>query len=239
MRLTDFAALTFDCYGTLIDWERGMLEKLRPWAAAQKLALSDDELLEAFGALESEWEAAHPQMLYPALLAGVHKALAERLGVPPDEGAARAFGASVGDWPAFADSPAALGYLAQHYKLVILSNVDEASIARSLQKLGARFDLVVTAEQVGSYKPDRRNFERLIAAMAELGVPKGKFLHVAQSLYHDHVPATALGLPSCWIDRRGAKGGGATKQPATMPPLAFTFPSMAALAEAHKTELAR
>ena len=236
MRLTDFAALTFDCYGTLIDWESGILAKLRPWAATNKVAASDDQLLEVFGALESEWEARHPQMPYPALLANVHNALAERFGVKPDEASSRAFGASVGEWPAFADSPTALAYLTQHYKLVILSNVDEASIARSLQKLGARFDLVITAQQVGSYKPDRRNFERLIAYMEELGVPKGKFLHVAQSLYHDHVPAAAMGLPSCWIDRRAGKGGGATRLPEKMPALAFTFPSLAALAEAHKTE---
>ncbi len=234
MRLDDFAALTFDCYGTLIDWESGILAAARPWIAARRPGLSDDALLEAFGRVEHAVEAAHPTMRYSQLLAEVHQSLARELGITPDAAEAARFAASIRDWPPFPDSVEALRYLKRHYKLVILSTVDRASFAASNEKLGVVFDAVVTAEDVGSYKPDRRNFEALLATMAKLGVPKEKILHTAQSLYHDHVPAKAIGLTSAWIDRRrGKAGGGATPAAAPVAP-DFVFAGMAEFVAAHR-----
>ena len=145
MRLSDFSVLTFDCYGTLIDWETGIFEALAPWLERAGLRPERDQLLEAFAQLEAAQQAATPALRYPELLAEVHRGLAERFGIAPDAQAAAAFGASVGDWPAFPDSAEALAYLKQHYRLVILSNVDRASFARSNRKLGVSlaFDLPV------------------------------------------------------------------------------------------------
>ncbi len=175
IKLRDFQALTFDCYGTLIDWETGILTELRAWAAPAGIA--DDALLEAFGAEESRCEAATPDKPYPGVLADVHRALGQRWGIEPNKLAPIAFGGSVGRWPAFPDSPEALGYLKQHYKLVILSNVDTNSFARSNQKLAVDFDLILTAQDIGSYKPDPSNFQAAIKALDAIGVPRDRILH--------------------------------------------------------------
>jgi 2-haloacid dehalogenase len=212
MKLTDFAALTFDCYGTLIDWESGMLAALRPSFAKRRPDLVDEALLEAHGRLEHAIEAAHPKMLYSEVLRRTYLALAAESGIPADEAEAAGYAASIRDWPAFPDTTAALQYLKRHYKLIILSNVDRASFRFSLPKLGVEFDAILTAEEIGSYKPDRRNFEYMIAKLAEMGVPKERILHTAQSLFHDHVPAKELGLATAWINRRhGKTGPGATR----------------------------
>ena len=237
MKLTDFQALTFDCYGTLIDWETGLARELVPWARKARITAGDDELLEAFAGIENDVEAKHPSMRYPDVLAATHSELAQRFGVRPDEAGAAEFGRSIGRWPSFADSPEALQYLKRHYKLVILSNVDRASFAQSNKKLGVVFDSVVTAEDVGSYKPDARNFRAVIAAVEKLGVPKDKILHTAQSLFHDIVPGRALGLATCWINRRAGKAGaGATKRAGAEARPDFTFTSMGALASEHRRE---
>jgi 2-haloalkanoic acid dehalogenase type II len=213
--LTDFTTLTLDCYGTLIDWERGILTALRPWAAAYALQASDDELLQAFGAEEARAEQQTPSRAYPQVLEDVLAALAERWAVRLRKGEAEAFGASVGAWPAFPDSAAALRYLQRHYRLVILSNVDRASFARSQEKLGVAFDRVITAQDVGSYKPDLRNFRYALDDIRRtLGVGPHQVLHTAQSMFHDIVPARALGLATMWINRRrGLAGWGATPPP--------------------------
>ncbi len=237
MRLSDFSVLTFDCYGTLIDWESGIGEALAPWLAQAGVDLPRDRVLEAFAELESAQQAATPGMRYPELLAEVHRGLAARFGIGPDDAAAAAFGASVGDWPAFPDSAAALAYLKQHYQLAILSNVDRASFARSSARLGVAFDAVYTAEDIGSYKPDPRNFDYLLRHLAERGIARGQILHTAESLYHDHVPAKRIGLATCWIHRRaGKEGHGATRVPDGEVRPDFRFESLAALAEAHRAE---
>jgi len=237
MQLSDFKALSFDCYGTLIDWETGLANALEPLRL--QAGLSREEVLQAFGNAEHEVEEEHPAMRYSELLALVHARLTERLGLRKDEEAARAFGQSVGDWPAFPDSPEALAYLKGHFKLIILSNVDRASFARSNRRLGVGFDGIYTAEEIGSYKPDLRNFEFLLERIAEHGIAKGELLHVAQSLFHDHVPANRIGIASAWIDRRHDQpGGGATKVPDPMPRYDFRFTSMAKLAAAHRAERA-
>jgi 2-haloacid dehalogenase len=219
MKLTDFAALTFDCYGTLIDWESGMLAALRPSFAQRRPDLTDEALLEAHGRIEAEMEAANPKMLYSEILRRTYLDLATESGITADEEAAARYAAALRDWPAFDDTPASLQYLKRHYKLVILSNVDRASFRFSLPKLGVEFDAVLTAEEIGSYKPDRRNFHYMIEKLGEMGVPKERILHTAQSLFHDHVPAKELGLATAWINRRhGKTGTGATKVAAPVKP---------------------
>jgi 2-haloacid dehalogenase len=177
-----------------------------------------------------------PAMPYAEVLAAVHAQLATEWGVPDDAMADARFGASVGDWPAFPDTADALRYLKQHYRLVVLSNVDRASFACSLPRLGVAFDAVHTAQDIGSYKPDPRNFAYLLDRLGEWGVAKPQVLHVAQSLFHDHVPANAIGLASAWIDRRHEVGGsGATAPIEGAVRYDFRFPSMAALVEAHRS----
>ncbi len=231
LRLSDYSTLTFDCYGTLIDWESGILAALGPWRARARIVAGDEALLAAFGDAESALEAAQPGLLYPDLLAEVQRRIGMRFEAPATEDEASAFGASVKDWPAFADSTAALAELKRHYKLAILSNVERASFAHSARKLGVEFDLVVTAQDVGSYKPNLAHFHVGLEKLKAMGVPKDKVLHVAQSLFHDHVPAKQVGLPSVWINRRTGKAGeGATPKAAAVAP-DLELPSMAALAE--------
>ena len=238
MRLSDYAALTFDCYGTLIDWETGIYEALAPWLAKARVGLERDRVLEAFAQLESAQQAATPALRYPELLAEVHRGLALRFDIAPDAKAAEKFGASVGNWPAFADSAEALAYLKQHYRLVILSNVDRASFARSNARLGVTFDAICTAEDIGSYKPDPRNFDYLLRHLAERGMAKAQILHTAESLHHDHVPAGRIGLATCWIHRRaGKQGHGATRVPDVDVRPDFRFESLAAMADAHRAEV--
>ena len=235
MRLSDFKALSFDCYGTLIDWETGILEALRP--LRESSGVSDEQLLEVYGEVEHAVEIEHPQLIYSQLLEKVHAGLSRRLGVAENPDEAAKFGGSVGDWPAFPDSPDALRYLKKHFKLVILSNVDRASFAGSSRRLDVEFDYIFTAQDIGSYKPDLRNFEYLLSHLGEAGIARSDLLHVAQSLYHDHVPANRMGIASAWIDRRHDKaGGGATVLPDPMPHFDFRFTSMAEFSGAHRAE---
>jgi 2-haloalkanoic acid dehalogenase type II len=235
MRLSNFRALSFDCYGTLIDWESGLWSALQPLAV--RAGVAREPALEGFAAAESHQEQATPAMLYSALLAAVHRELARGWGVATNEEECALFGASIGDWPAFPDTPDALRRLKPHYRLIILSNVDRASFARTLPRLGVEFDAVFTAEDIGSYKPDPRNFAYLIQKLAEMGIERNQILHTAQSLYHDHASANAAGLASAWIDRRaGAAGGGATKPPPAGVRYDFRFTSLADMAAARAAE---
>ncbi|HEY5082594.1 MAG TPA: haloacid dehalogenase type II [Bauldia sp.] len=237
MRLTDFKVLAFDCYGTLIDWESGMIAALKPLTSRVGTSLSRDEVLEAHARHESAQQASTPSRLYSELLAVVYKRLAEEWGVPASWEDCIAYGKSIKDWPAFEDSATALQYLKRFYKLVILSNVDNASFAFSNGRLQVDFDAIYTAEDIGSYKPDARNFEYMLTKLDGLGVAKSDILHTAESLFHDHVPANRVGLASCWIHRRHDRQGfGATANPGAMPKFDFRFTSMAALAKQHAEE---
>ncbi|MEM7021004.1 MAG: haloacid dehalogenase type II [Pseudomonadota bacterium] len=238
MRLSDHSVLTFDCYGTLIDWETGITDALAPWLARAGLSPERDEILEAFARAEAAQEAAAPGMLYPQILARVHSSIAEDFKIASDPRDAAAFGASVKHWPAFPDSADALAYLKQHFKLVILSNIDRASFAHSNAKLAVQFDAIYTAQDIGSYKPDPRNFTYLLDHLKDLGLEKDRILHTAESLHHDHIPGKAAGLHTCWIHRRaGKRGHGATSIPDQEVRPDFRFESMAAMAEAHRDEL--
>ena len=239
MQLTDFKVLTFDCYGTLIDWETGMLAALEPIAARAARPIGRDEILAAHARHEAKQQEMTPAKLYRDLLAVVCKRLAEGWGVRVTFDECVAYGLSVRDWPAFPDTAEALRYLKQHYRLVILSNVDNAPFAFSNRKLGVEFDAILTAEDIGSYKPSPRNFAYMIETLAGMGLQKGDILHTAESLFHDHGPANRFGLANCWIHRRHAAGGfGATMDPGTMPRTDFRFTSMGELARAHEAALA-
>jgi 2-haloacid dehalogenase len=232
MDLTRFAALSFDCYGTLIDWEAGMAAVVGPWARRFDASLTDEDVLVAYGVHEAQVEEERPAPLYPDVLREAFRRTGRTLGHPVSEADADALGTSVGAWPAFADSPDALRRLQRHYKLIILSNVDRASFAGSNERLGVTFDAILTAQDIGSYKPDPANFAALSVRARELGV-EGRLLHVAQSLFHDHVPAQAAGLPTVWINRRHAQPGwGATPDPGAAVTPDLEFPSLAAFADA-------
>ena len=237
MKLSDFKVLTFDCYGTLIDWETGMVNALAPLTNHTGVSLTRDEILEAHARHESNQQRQTPYKRYRELLAIVYRRLAEEWGVTTSWDECVRYGNSVQDWPAFPDSAEALTYLKQHYKLVILSNVDNESFAQSNQKLGVDFDAVYTAEDIGSYKPSDHNFEYMLAMLKTLGYEKTDILHTAESMFHDHVPANRHGLRSCWIYRRYEQQGfGATIPPGDMPHYDFRFNSMRDMVEAHKME---
>lgn len=238
MKLTDFKALTFDCYGTLIDWETGMVDGLKPLTSRVGSDLSRDDILEAHARHESSQQSWTPTKRYCELLPIVYKRLAEEWGVPATSEDCAAYGRSVKNWPAFSDTVDALQYLKKHYKLVILSNVDNESFAGSHARLDVEFDAIYTAEDVGSYKPSDRNFDYMLDKIKTLGVEKADILHTAESMFHDHGPANRHGLASCWIYRRYEQEGfGATMNPGDMPKYDFCFNSMADLVRAHQEAL--
>jgi len=238
MLLTDFDALSFDCYGTLIDWESGMIEALKGLTDRTKRPLSRDQILEAHARHEASQQRYTPAKLYRDVLPIVYKRLAEEWGVHATHEDCVAYGRSVASWPAFEDSPCALQYLKKHFKLVILSNVDNETFQASNRKLRVEFDAIYTAEDIGSYKPAARNFDYMLERLGELGVGKDKILHTAESMFHDHKPANDCGLKSCWIYRRHAQQGfGATMNPGQMPHVDFRFNSMQKLADAHREQL--
>ncbi|ODT66074.1 MAG: haloacid dehalogenase, type II [Pelagibacterium sp. SCN 63-23] len=238
MQLTDFKVLTFDCYGTLIDWETGMIENLRPLTDKVGDQLTRDAILEAHARHESFHQAQTPGRRYSDILSTVYLRLAEEWGVPVSLEECRDYGHSVGNWPAFEDSAGALAYLKRFYKLVILSNVDHQSFTGAMRKLQVDFDGIYTAEDIGSYKPSMRNFDYMLEMLSRLGHGKEDILHTAESMFHDHKPANAAGLKSAWIYRRHDKSGfGATMNPGEMPSYDFRFNSMADLVKAHQEAL--
>jgi 2-haloacid dehalogenase len=222
-----FDALTFDCYGTLIDWEAGLLGAFAPVLARHGVHIDDEELLVRYAAHEARLEAG-PFLRYRDVLGGGLRGVAAELGFEPTDDEVAAFGGSVVDWPAFPDSAAALARLATRFRLGVLTNCDDDLFAASNARLGVTFDWVVTAEQVGSYKPAETNFQALFERVE---VPRERILHVAQSRFHDHAPAKRLGMTSVWIDRRHDRpGAGATPEAAAAPDA--TYPDMASFAAA-------
>jgi 2-haloacid dehalogenase len=233
VELTDFDALSFDCYGTLIDWEAGIGAVLRAWADARGVTADREALLSTFSRHEAREEAEHPQELYPQILARSLRDVGRDFDAEVSDADAARLAGSVPDWPAFPDSPDALADLATRYKLIILSNVDRASFAGSNRRLGVTFTSILTAQDIGSYKPSPRNFDALLAEAARLGVPEARLLHVAQSLFHDHVPAKRFGLSTLWINRRHDRAGwGATPAPPTDVVPDWEYPSLRAFADA-------
>lgn len=234
-----FQILSLDCYGPLIDWEAGIRTALRGWADRRQVAATDHELLELFARFETRVERERdPAPPYPDVLKESLRRMGAAVEGQVDQADAEAFGSSVGDWPAFSDSSAALLRLQRRYRLIIVSNVDRLSIAQSIRRLGVTFDRVITAEEVGAYKPRAPHFEALLSQVGSWGVNKDQLLHVAQSLFHDLEPAHRAGLATVWIDRRHDQDGyGATPPPvdASVAP-DWRLPSMAAFADAALTD---
>jgi 2-haloalkanoic acid dehalogenase type II len=249
--LTRFTALSFDVYATLIDWESGISSALVPLNARlpDTHSMKNDRkfLLNLFTHFEGVLEHRFPNMPYTQLLGEVYEEMAKELGVSLNPAASAtkeeksAFGNSVGAWPAFLDTVEALRQLAKRYKLIVLSNVDKAAFekTRTGPLQGIKFDAVYTAQDIGSYKPDLRNFEWMIEhAERDLGVRRDGFLHVAQALKHDHVPAKKAGLKSCWIERAGddAAIGGKLEDLKDDVELAYKFKTLGDLAKAVEHE---
>jgi len=220
-----FDVLTFDCYGTLIDWEAGILAALRAPLGAHGIAESDDDVLAAFARHEAEIEAG-PYRRYRDVLGEVLAAMVGHFGAEASAEQRATFGGSVADWPAFPDSAAALAALHERFKLGVITNCDDDLFAASQRKLGVEFDYLVTAQQAKRYKPNPRGFELMFE---RVGLPPARILHVAQSLYHDHVPAKRLGLSTVWVNRRAGKPGSGATPPAEATP-DLVVPDMATLA---------
>lgn len=214
LKFNEFRVLTFDCYGTLIDWEAGILSALRPVLVAHQIKIGQDAALELFGALESEAERGAYQT-YRDILETVLTGMGEQLGFAPTETEIRGFGQSVQDWSPFPDSVDALRALKAKYRLVVISNIDDDLFAYSAKKLQVQFADVITAQQCQSYKPALNNFR---IALKRIGVPQADVLHVAQSLYHDIAPAKQLGLHTVWVNRRHDHPGFGATPPAHAKP---------------------
>jgi 2-haloacid dehalogenase len=211
--------LTFDCYGTLIDWESGILSAMRPVLAAHDRTLGDGEILELYAELEAGLEVP-PFRPYREVLRDVVSGFGERQGFVPDDCERSSLVRSLGAWPPFPDTVGALHFLKSRFRLGILSNIDDDLFAATATRLEVELDWVVTARQVGAYKPSARVFE---AALERIALPKRSILHVAQSLYHDIAPARTLGLQTVRIDRRSDRPGhGATPKSTARADLTFT-----------------
>ena len=203
MKLSDFKMLTFDTYGTLIDWESGIYNALEPLLDKLPLRLNRDEVLELFAEYELQQQASNPTQLYSSVLADVSRSIAKKWQVRISDEESMAFGRSVKHWPEFEDSAESLKYLRQHYLMATVTNCDRISYMGSNARLEIEWDAVYTAQDIGCYKPSLRNFEYMFErARRDLGVLPHEILHVAQSLTHDMVPATSMGMTKVWINRR-------------------------------------
>jgi 2-haloacid dehalogenase len=207
LRLSDFDAVTFDVYGTLIDWEPSIISFLAGWASGRGVGASDRELLMAFDRARAEIQKERPAHLYPDVLRKCFDRISREYGVAINSAEQERFARSPHQWPAYADSHDGLLALQRRAKVGALSNIDNASLASSCRKLDFRFDLIVTAERVGAYKPDWPHFKTAIEELGALGIPRERILHVGQSLRADIAPANKLGLKCAWINRRGRELG--------------------------------
>ncbi|MFL6623484.1 MAG: HAD-IA family hydrolase [Sulfurifustis sp.] len=207
MKMSGYRVLSFDCYGTLVDWEAGIIEAFRALVAPHDIILSDLAILNAFLDIETNVVKNAPSKTYQEVLFEVYREFAQQHGIHFDESGAVRFASSIGHWPLFPDTQRSLDFLSQHHKLVILSNIDDASIERTRSQIKVRFLDVYTAQQIGSYKPDPRNFRYLLGRLAEYGYAKEQLLHVSVSLFHDLIPAQALGIDTCWINRGNSING--------------------------------
>jgi 2-haloacid dehalogenase len=221
-----FTHLTFDCYGTIIDWETGILSAVKPVLKRHEASIEEAEILQLYARLEAAQEAGAYKP-YKQVLMGVMGGFGEELGFTPSEADLRALPESVGGWPSFPDSVEALQRLQMGFELVILSNIDDDLFAATEAGLGFDFDEVITAQQVGSYKPSPKNFQ---IALERLQVPQQQVLHVAQSLFHDHAPAKQLGLTTVWVNRPSRCPGVGVAQPTQASP-DLEVPDLASLVE--------
>jgi len=233
MDFSPFTTLSFDCYGTLIEWEAGILPVLHGVLRRHGKTLSDAAILELYGEFEAEAESGAYQK-YRDVLSAVVRAFGRRLGFNPPASEINSLAESVPLWPPFSDTVKALRQLKTRYRLAIISNIDDDLFAETRKCLAVEFDEVITAEQARSYKPSLRNFE---LALTRLAIPREQLLHVGQSIYHDVIPAQRLGLSTVWVNRKSARPGvGAVRAAQGKPDL--EVPDLATLAELSQTPYA-
>jgi len=226
-----FKVLTFDCYGTLIDWETGIFSALRPILAAHGKPVTDSTLLEMYSTLEAEAEQGEFQP-YREVLHSVVRGFGQRLGFTPTPAEMRSLPESLATWRPFPDTVPALRELKKRYQLAVISNVDDDLFAPTAQQLKVPFNHVITAGQARCYKPCLEIFK---TALNRIGVPLGQVLHVAQSIYHDVIPAKSLGISTVWINRPSPRpGAGASKAASANPDLEVA--DLTALGKALQTE---
>jgi 2-haloacid dehalogenase len=227
MDFSGFTTISFDCYGTLIDWESGILPVLRTLLGNHGQSLPDAALLELYGEFEAEAESG-PYQSYRDVLQAVVRAFANRLHFEASSAEIRSLGESVRAWPPFPDMVRALHELQKRYKLAVISNIDDDLFAETRKHLGVEFDGVITAERARSYKPSINNFQ---IALRTLALSPDRLLHAAQSIYHDVVPARSLGISTVWVNRKSARPGvGAVRASLGKPDL--EVPDLASLAAA-------
>ncbi|HXM20177.1 MAG TPA: haloacid dehalogenase type II [Terriglobales bacterium] len=201
--LTRFKVLTFDCYGTMIDWETGIFSALRPILAGHNQSVPDLALLELYSELELKAEQGE-YLRYREVLQSVVRGFGERLGFSPTDAEVRSLPESLANWQPFPDTVEALRKLKSRYQLAVMSNVDDDLFAATAPKLGVAFDHVITAQQAGCYKPCMRMFK---LAEERIGVSREHWLHVGQSVYHDVIPARSLGIATIWVNRPSPRPG--------------------------------
>lgn len=225
MDFSRFTTISFDCYGTLIDWESGILPVVRAMLARHERNLDNAAILELYGEFEAEAEAG-PYQNYGKVLQSVVRAFGDRLNFEASPDEIRALPESVPSWPPFPDTVAALLQLKKRFQLAVISNIDDELFAATRKHLEVEFDAVITAEQARSYKPAIHNFD---LALRTLALPPERLLHAAQSIYHDVVPAQSLGISTVWVNRRSARPGiGAVRAAVARPDL--VVPDLATLA---------
>jgi len=224
--LTHFKVLTFDCYGTMIDWETGIFSALRPILAAHKKSIADSELLQLYSELEASAEQGE-FLRYRDVLQSVVRGFGEHLEFVPTDAEVRSLPDSLANWPPFPDTVEALRKLKSRYQLAVISNVDDDLFAATAPKLGVAFNHVITAQQVGCYKPCMKIFK---LAEERMGVTRDQWLHIGQSIYHDVIPAQSLGIATVWVNRPSPRpGAGAAKAAAGKPDV--EVPNLKTLAE--------
>lgn len=263
-KLSDFKLLSFDCFGTLVDWEcmkpsssyipslnndaAGIYEELKPLLnrlpSSNPVKNDRDLAVKKFNEIEVSLCASEPGLKYSLLIEKSYERLAESMSLPPPiKSEVEAVGASISKWPAFPDTIAALQRLQKHYKLAILSNVDKESFDQVLASVfkDVKFDAVYVAEEIGSYKPDLNNFRYLLEHVkGALGVEKKQVLHIAHGIKADHVPSKEIGLTSAWIQRNESTGPG-SRMEEVKDKVAFTwqFNTMGEMADAVDQEYAK
>lgn len=226
MDFSRFQLLSFDCYGTLIDWERGILDALRPMLERHSKLISDAELLKLYAELEAPEEAGEYKP-YREILGNVVHRLGERLGLSPSAQEVAGLADSIAGWPPFPDTVEALRRLKTRYRLVILSNIDDDLFAHSAKRLEVPFDFVITAQQCRSYKPSLNNFRTMLR---RVGTGADRILHCAESRFHDVAPARELGIATAWVNRHASRPGASASGTGTaMPDL--EVPDMKTLAD--------
>ncbi len=214
LNFSSFRIITFDCYGTLIDWETGLLASIRPIISAHGAHLSDQEILRLYGEIEAEEESGiyHP---YKDLLRAVVRGFGTRMGFRPSDQEQQSLPDSLPSWKPYSDTVAALHRLKRRFKLGIISNIDDDLFAATAPQLEVAFDYVITAGQARAYKPSLEIFE---LAERKIGIARNQWLHAAQSVYHDVIPAKSLGMSSVWVNRPSRNPGVGAVRPASQKP---------------------